>query len=254
MNHKATSGHAPLNHDRADAIAAYALGVLDRDERQELDAHLAGCPACRAALVEHEEVVGTLGTIVPPVAPSPELRGRLLAEVRAPAPPPAGLVAERHRARTVGLGMVATVALVAIVVLGLLLARTVEQRDDARYAEQEIAEYLRDGGTLSPLLPAPNAPPDAAPGHGSLAVVPDGSQAMLVLYDVQRSGDGRRYLAWMEGDGERIELGELRVNDDGIGWLVFSSPEPMPTYERVGITRVSADAPEGEPFLVAPVG
>jgi hypothetical protein len=34
---------------------------------------------------------------------------------------------------------------------------------------------------------------------------------------------------------------------------VLAAPEPMSTYETVGITRFSDDAPEGEPFLVASV-
>jgi anti-sigma factor ChrR (cupin superfamily) len=33
--------------DRTDEVAAYLLGTLSRDERREMDAHLASCAACR---------------------------------------------------------------------------------------------------------------------------------------------------------------------------------------------------------------
>lgn len=244
-----TAQWAPLDHDPDDTMAAYALGVLDSEERRQLGVHLAVCPACRAALARHEEVVGAIGSGVTPVAPRPDLRDALLAEIRADAAP----APRRRRVLTIGLGVAAAIALVSIVALSLLLARTMEERDEARYGEREIAEYLREGGTLSALVPAPGAPPDAAPGHGSLAMVPDGSQAMLVVHNLPNSGDGRRYIAWAERDGERVELGELRVNGEGVGWLLLTGPEPMSSYETVGITRYSPDALDGEPFLVAPV-
>jgi hypothetical protein len=47
VNHVADS-----DHPNDDAIAAYVEGTLDRDERQTIDAHIAGCPPCRQVLVE----------------------------------------------------------------------------------------------------------------------------------------------------------------------------------------------------------
>ncbi|HEV2129015.1 MAG TPA: anti-sigma factor [Thermomicrobiales bacterium] len=248
------TAHRPSSRpDPDDAVAAYALGVLDPEERQEFEAHLAGCPTCRAALSRHEEVVGAVGSSVTPVAPRPGLRDALLAEIRAPAPPAALPAPRRLRVLAIGSGIAASIALVSVAVLSLLLARALDERDEARHSAQEIAEYISDGGTLSALLPAAEAPPVAAPGHGSLVVAPDQSQAMLVVHDLTPSGDDRRYIAWAERDGERVELGVLPVNDEGVGWLLLSGREPMSAYETVGITRYSEQAPEGEPFLVAPI-
>lgn len=235
-----------------DAIAAYALGVLDADERAGLEAHLAGCAACRAELERHEAVVGALGFTAAPVAPGTGLRASLLAEIRqadsaaAPAPRRFGLP-------TIALAAAAIVAIVSIAVLAILLARTMDERNDARVAEQEIAEYLASGGTLSPLVPAADAAADVQPGHGSLAVGPSQDQAMLVVHGLAPSGGGRRYMAWAERNGDRVRLGEVRVNDQGVGWLVLTAPEPMSAYDIVGINRFLPDAPEGEPFLVATI-
>lgn len=243
--HNPTRGHEP--HDD---LAAYALGLLDVNERQEVEAHLATCPVCRAELGRFEDVVGDLGAMATPVPPDPALRDRLIADIHATPEP---ISRWRRQVPLAWLAVAASIAVISLVALGFLLAVTIEERDDARYTEHEIAEYLKDGGTLSALVPAPGAPEDLSGGHGSLAVAPDQPGAMLVVYDLPKSGGENRYVAWAERDGERVELGELAVNDEGIGWLRLYGPEPMTTYQTVGITRYSPDAPEGEPFLVAPI-
>lgn len=241
------------HHQTHEALAAYALGVLDDDECREVEAHLAACAACRAELARHEQVVGDLGALSTPVAPSPGLRDRLLADARASAPAPAGPRLLRRQVPLAWLAIAASIAVLSIVALGFLLVVTLDERDTARLSEREIAEYLKDGGTLSPLVPAPGAPEDVAPGHGSLAVAPNQDRAMLVVYDLPASGGGYRYAAFAERDGDRVELGDLTVNEQGVGWLLLSAPEPMSAYDTVGITRYAPHADEGEPFLIAPV-
>lgn len=253
MNDGDTVQSPPAGHEPDAAIAAYALGLLDTGEARVLKAHLAGCPMCHAELQRHEAVVGELGYMATPIEPRPELRAALLAEIRAPAASPVAPTPLGRQVPVLWLAIAASIAIISIAILGTLLLRTMDERDDAVYGEREIAEYLSSGGTLSPLLPAPGAPPDVEPGHGSLAVAPDQSQAMLVLHDVPSSDDDRRYVAWAARDGEQVEFGELTVNDEGVGWLLLTGPEPMSSYDTVGITRYVPDAPEGQPFLVASV-
>lgn len=233
-----------------DALAAYALGVLDADEAAEVETHLAGCATCRAELARQEEVVGSLGFGAVPVPPSDSLRNRLLAEIHQPAPEPAP---RRLPLSRVALAAAALVAIASIAVLAVLLAQAIDERDAARYGEQRMASYLADGGTLSPLLPAPDAPADVSAGNGSLAIAPSDDKAMLVVYDLQPTSDGWRYTAWAERDGDRLRLGEVEVDDRGVGWLVFYPPEPMSEYDMVGINRSTPDADDSEPFLIATV-
>lgn len=237
-------------HEPHPDLAAYALGLLEGDDRRAVETHLVSCPACRAELHRYEDAVGELGAMAAPVPPRPVLRDRLLQAARA-----AG-GESRSRRRQVPLAwraIAASIAVLSMVTLGFLLAVTIEERDEARRSEQAIARYVRDGGTLSALVPAPGAADDVVEGHGTLAMVPDGSRAMLVVYDLPPSGGENRYVAWAEGNGEQVELGELRVNEGGVGWLLLYAPDPMASYDIVGITRYSPDAPDGEPFLVAPV-
>lgn len=253
MSDKGTMQNQTSHHAPHPDIAAYALGVLDPDEPEELEAHIADCLTCRAELARYETVVGDLGRIVEPVPPRRELRGELLAEIRAEAPPETAPSLLHRQVPAAWLGLVAAIAILSLVVLGASLMRVQGERDDARYAERAIADYLKDGGTLSALAPAPDAPEGAAEGHGSLIVAPDQNGAMLVVYDLRPSDDDRTYQAWAARDGERVDLGELHVNDAGVGWLYLYGPEPMRTYETVGLTLVTPESPDGTTFLVAPV-
>jgi len=66
-------------HDELKANAAgYVLGSLDPNERQEFEAHIAGCGECAAEVASLRPVVSVLATSVPQVTPRAELRDRIL--------------------------------------------------------------------------------------------------------------------------------------------------------------------------------
>ncbi|MEA2245740.1 MAG: hypothetical protein QOH46_269 [Solirubrobacteraceae bacterium] len=64
---------------------AYVLGALHRDEHARFAAHLPGCEACRAEVHDLQIVADTLPLAAEPVAPSPELKERIMAVVQAEA-------------------------------------------------------------------------------------------------------------------------------------------------------------------------
>lgn len=236
-------------------LPAHALGILDADERVRLEAHLAGCPGCRSTLRRFETTAGALGAAVAPVPPPPELRAALLREIRAPetsiAPPRPAPIRVRSFL-SVGLGIAAMLALVAAITFGVLFQQARDQRDVAREGQADMAEYLKDGGALSPLLPATGAPTDVAPNHGSLALAPNQKGAMISVYDLPPTSSDRRYMVWAQRSGQgKVQLGELRVDSRGFGWMMLWGPEPMSTYDVVGISRLTPSAPQGTPFLVA---
>src|SRR5690349_20048962 len=53
-----------MEHDSS-TLAAYALGALGPDEAREVDAHVAGCPACRTQMQELTELEAALGEVPP---------------------------------------------------------------------------------------------------------------------------------------------------------------------------------------------
>ncbi len=66
-----------------DLLALHALDTLDAGDKPLLEAHLASCAECRAALVEWRDATSLLAHAATPVAPGDELRGRILAATRA---------------------------------------------------------------------------------------------------------------------------------------------------------------------------
>jgi anti-sigma-K factor RskA len=64
----------------------YALGILEGDERAELEAHLArACPKCAPGVAEARWVVSQLAHAAPEAQPPAALRGKILEAVKSPA-------------------------------------------------------------------------------------------------------------------------------------------------------------------------
>src|SRR5690606_3327630 len=70
--------------DVYELIPVYALGALEEDEAQAVEAHLRECTACRAELAVYEDVADQLALAVPGAEPPPGLREELLARVERP--------------------------------------------------------------------------------------------------------------------------------------------------------------------------
>jgi glycine/sarcosine N-methyltransferase len=66
-----------------DELGAYALGCLEASDAEQVAAHLAHCPSCRAELAAYEVVVADLCHAVPVKEPSPNTKEALAARMRA---------------------------------------------------------------------------------------------------------------------------------------------------------------------------
>ena len=71
-----------MTHEEArDLMPLFVVDADDRQTREALLAHLAGCEACREALQEFGLAADAVGQSVPQVRPRPELRARTLAAI-----------------------------------------------------------------------------------------------------------------------------------------------------------------------------
>lgn len=68
-----------------DSLGAYALGALPEPEARAVEAHLERCPICAEDAALLRSTASGLLESVPPVAPSPELRSRIMAVVESEA-------------------------------------------------------------------------------------------------------------------------------------------------------------------------
>jgi len=66
-----------------DRLPEWALGILSEAEMREVDAHLAGCAACAAESKALLETTSSLAGALVPRSPSPTIRARIFAAIRA---------------------------------------------------------------------------------------------------------------------------------------------------------------------------
>jgi anti-sigma-K factor RskA len=64
-----------------DAAGTYVLGALPEEERVLYEAHIEGCPTCRAEIEELRVAVEALPVSPPAMRPPPALKARIMAEV-----------------------------------------------------------------------------------------------------------------------------------------------------------------------------
>jgi len=73
-----------MEGDDCRLIGAYALGALEGEDRERLDAHVGSCDACARALARASEALTDLAGAI---SPAPTLRQRILDMTEAPALP-----------------------------------------------------------------------------------------------------------------------------------------------------------------------
>ena len=80
----------PHDGELAGAVVGRALHALEPEDENRVDEHLRGCAPCRALLAQTHETMAALARSVPPVAPPPGLRTRILEAAAAEPDPPRG--------------------------------------------------------------------------------------------------------------------------------------------------------------------
>jgi hypothetical protein len=240
-------------HDRRlEEVAAYAIGALDPERVAELERHLADCRRCQEELRWLSPAVRALPEAVERQAPPPELKQRLMAEVRADA------AAEGRRARgeergerarsRVGLGEwlrglnlggltwkpLAGLALVILVVAGGI-----------GYAVGTGGSGGGAGHTWQ-----------VEPGANGIAakLVTEGDRGELHLTGVEPLPRGRVLEAWVERDGI-VEAVPALFAPDQAG-RASTTIESMKDVSAVMVTREPAGGskkPTTKPFVEVPI-
>lgn len=221
-----------------DLLPAYALSCLDDSERRLVADHLAGCSLCRAELRAFEAIANDLALVVPDVAPSPDLRRRLLARV---APSPQRTISHpQPRSPRWSLGQrllplwgaVSLVMILALAAVNLLLWQRLNQ--------------LETAVTAGSMYAAPLMNTAAAPGASGMVIIsPDGRNGAVVVDGLPVLDPAYEYQLWLVRDGERVSGAIFSVDEDGYAGRRIMAPDSLFTYTTVGITIEPAGGSPG---------
>ncbi|MEO7002990.1 MAG: anti-sigma factor [Ktedonobacterales bacterium] len=240
-------------------IDAYALGALEPDEVDTVERHLATCAECRAEAERAKTVVAHLLYIAPPATPSPDLRVRTLARIRALANADANDSQRQHDA-AVGADADdpanddAAQASVAVHPLTRTLRSLIASLPGGETVEPVEA-------TLRTLLSEPDCViwplngTDDGPGASARLV---GSRrrrrAVLLTSGLRRLTPNQAYQVWFLHGGKPQPNALFSVDRAGRGASIVRASAPLAGFETVAVTPEPAGGSPGPTGPIVLVG
>jgi anti-sigma-K factor RskA len=234
-------------------LALHALDALDASEKPLLDAHLATCAECRAALVEWRDATGLLAHASTPAAPSDELRAQILAAARAETRAPQTETSARvvpmsiaPRRSNLWPNLLKIAAAVAIV--GLLIGMIVFWRRDVRM-QRDIARLTRERNRTADQLARER---DArAKEHDAVAMLNSRDTKKMELAGTQTAQNARGTFVFDPKTGRGILFTEglpaAPADKAYEVWFIPKGHTPMPgkmfTVDASGRAMVSGEIP-----------
>jgi hypothetical protein len=267
-----------LNDGGHGDAAAYLLGALDERSRERFEAHMNECAACLHDLRSLQPVADSLALAAPQVEPSAHLAASIVASARAvsdaldvdpfypgrapmraavvPAAVPLAVAprpAWRRWTERVSTGVAAAALLVAAAGAGYAFVQHQEVQHTAQTAAQlsETLAIMYQPGMVSRTLNSAEGAPQA---KGKIFLAPDGTQAVLMTYDLPKLPNQQAYQLWLNNTtaGKRDSGGTFTVDEQGRGHLIVRAPAALASYNACGVTLEPANGskwPTGQRVL-----
>jgi anti-sigma-K factor RskA len=241
------------HQDIQELLGAFALDALDGDERDLVDAHLAGCPRCRAEVEGHRE---TAALLAHSGERAPDGVWNRIAEALDEAPPVLDLarITDRAVRRTIPLRLAAATMAVAAA-LALFLGVALGRSDDGRIGrlEREIQALMKPA--VANAAYAALADPRAeqvrlastdGKATAKLARLPDGT-GYLVPDGLAELPAGRVYQLWAVRSDAKISLGVLGQRPEA---SAFRMTGPVVAYAITEEAAGGVATTQNHPVLV----
>lgn len=224
-------------------LAAFALGALDAEERLVVEAHLADCEACRAALAAYQAVGDRLALALPPVPPPPRLRARLAAKT-------APRERRRRRWRLSWPQVWQASMLAALLLLGVLNLSLLRRTDHLLRTSEQLASQNQTYQAALALLTYPDTRVvvlQNGTAYGTLLYQPGEPIAVLNVEGLPEPPPGMAYQLWLiQPDETRISGGVfVPTTSDGFTVIPVHAPQPLDRFVGVGITLEPAGGSPG---------
>ena len=196
-------------------LAIYALDALEGDEVERVDAHVAGCVACREELDQHRAVAALLGAQTVEADVPDSLWQRVRTEVSPTAP-----TALRPRRLPLLLTAGVAAAMLALVVIQTARLSTAETELVAMQERLEQVETAIAAGDWSAAadiaasMPAARAVALTGEAETEIVLLPDGT-GFVTHSSLDDLPTGRTYQLWIVQRGEVVSAGLLRDGEVG---------------------------------------
>jgi len=222
-------------------LGAFALDALDADEREEVEAHLATCPRCRAEVAAHREVTAMLGNAVVegPAAAPDDLWDRISTSLQDEPPALAPVVPPSRGRRLALVSIFGAVAAALILVVGLLTAK-VSNLDNQ-------FNSLKHQATVSSVILSPHKTVQltSTPAGWSVeAVISPSGDGYIINPSMPVLGRSQTFQLWALSRGKVVSLGVLGRHPNGAAIRV----EPTMT-----VLMITAEPVGGTPAPTSPV-
>lgn len=213
-------------------IPAYALGVLDADEKRQIEALLAEDAEARQLLDEYRIVAESIALTAPAKQPPSDFEQKLLFRAR------------RKRAlRSYRLPLAAAAIFLGIIGVVLLFGQMSSEPANGQVIYEEI---IADPAGMQLAL-VPDLSPDIA---GQLVYLKDENKAVLRVSNVPPLDDGQIYQLWLVDDAGSSSGGLYRLTEE-TNYVQIAITKPVPEYARFG---VSLEPESGSPLGDQPSG
>ena len=190
-------------------IPAYALGALDAEDVNALEAHLRTCESCRTELAEYRTISDNLLTAVPQRQPSAALRKRLQSQLPSAQKP----VRPRFSWSFGPLAMGAALAVLLFMNLFSFL-----QMREIRQQQAGLLQQLKTNQFALSMLAYPSTQSFPIAGEnlsGSVLLDRERNTVALVMWHLPDLSEEQTYQIWLiEPDGHRVSAGLFRPQAD----------------------------------------
>jgi anti-sigma-K factor RskA len=229
----------------------YALGLLETEERDEIDEHLArGCADCRRNLNAALAMNSTLLGLAPDAAPSKNLKRKIVAMVGGKESAGWGSMA----------ALIAAACMLALAVwMGVQERQKSDQLADAR---RTVSEMKADRDHVMAALSFLNQPETQEvgfgknkPAHGNVFVNPERG-VLLLGSNMPMLPAGKMFEMWVIPKGGAPRPAGMFQAVDGSSVHMFAGSVDPATIAAIAVTiepEAGSAAPTSEPFIVAPV-